>query len=607
MPASTATELLISQWQVKVNGAVIPELNHDILRVEVDRAIFLPGMATIELFDRTLKWADDTRFAIGKPVTITVTGTGPGSTAQELFNGEITAIEANINAMDQTSTLLIRAYDKSHRLQRNRKARVLLQQKDSDAISATIREGSGGLSPDVQATTEVRDHIFQDDLTDYDFITRLARRNGMVVLSDGVKLSVKKPASLTTEVTLEYGVTLEEFHPVLNSTAQVGKVTVRGWDPATKAAVVGQASKAESGAAKTGWGGTGASLSSQSLGVSEVLLANVPISKQADGDAIAESELAGRWRRDVHGEGRAIGNPAIVAGTWLVLTKIGTRFGGKYFATRVRHVYTADHYRTDFWISGLEPETAADLILGAGQEGAGAGAGGGVAIGVVTNVEDPDKMGRVKLKFPWMDDKLETWWARMATPMTGKDRGIQFMPEVNDEVLVAFDRGDRGRPYVLGGLWNGKDAPPLAPSDFYANGKIVKQQIKTSTGHLIEFSEAQGKEHVSVTTAGKHELNLDDGAQKIVVKSKGGHLVEIDDNGTGKITIKSGGDVTVEAGGKVTVNAKMDAEVNGMNVKVEAKGNLELSGTMVKVTAKATLDLSSSGITSVKGSLVKIN
>jgi uncharacterized protein involved in type VI secretion and phage assembly len=205
-----------------------------------------------------------------------------------------------------------------------------------------------------------------------------------------------------------------------------------------------------------------------------------------------------------------------------------------------------------------------------------------------------------------MDDQLETWWARMATPMAGAKRGIQFMPEVNDEVLVAFDRGDRGRPYVVGGLWNGKDAPPLLPSEHSSSGQTVMQQIKTRTGHILQFSETSGSEHVSVLRPENTNSNSTT-AKEDPHQIQRRAIVEIDDNSTGKITIKSGGDVMVEAGGKVTVKATMDAAVEGMNVSVKATGKLELSGATVKVSATGMLDLESTGITSVKGSLVKIN
>ena len=84
----------------------------------------------------------------------------------------------------------------------------------------------------------------------------------------------------------------------------------------------------------------------------------------------------------------------------------------------------------------------------------------GVVVGVVTNTQDPAGLGRVKVKFPWLSDSEESFWARVATPMAGKGRGFYFLPEVEDEVLLAFEHGDARFPYVLGALWNGQDKPP---------------------------------------------------------------------------------------------------------------------------------------------------
>ena len=84
----------------------------------------------------------------------------------------------------------------------------------------------------------------------------------------------------------------------------------------------------------------------------------------------------------------------------------------------------------------------------------------GMVIGIVTNNQDPDKLGRVKVRFPWLSDEDESQWARMLTPMAGDNRGMYFIPEVDDEVLVAFEQGDMRFPYILGALWNGEDKPP---------------------------------------------------------------------------------------------------------------------------------------------------
>ena len=109
----------------------------------------------------------------------------------------------------------------------------------------------------------------------------------------------------------------------------------------------------------------------------------------------------------------------------------------------------------------------------------------GVVVGIVTNNNDPEGLGRVKLSFPWRDCEQESYWARIATMMAGNERGTYFLPEVEDEVLVAFERGDINEPYVIGMLWNGKDKPPGDNSD----GKNNVKKIKTKNGHELVFSD----------------------------------------------------------------------------------------------------------------------
>src|SRR5664280_3415392 len=121
----------------------------------------------------------------------------------------------------------------------------------------------------------------------------------------------------------------------------------------------------------------------------------------------------------------------------------------------------------------------------------------GVVVGVVTNNQDPDGFGRVKVKFPWLSDVDESDWARVAAPMAGNKRGFYFLPEVDDEVLVAFEHGDVRFPYVLGALWNGKDAPPATNGD----GKNNVRVIQSRSGHVIK--------PVSYTHLRAHETVLD--------------------------------------------------------------------------------------------------
>jgi uncharacterized protein involved in type VI secretion and phage assembly len=193
----------------------------------------------------------------------------------------------------------------------------------------------------------------------------------------------------------------------------------------------------------------------------------------------------------------------------------------------------------------------------------------GVAVGLVTNNQDPEGLGRVKVKYPWLGDDDESYWARLVVPMAGNDRGTWFLPEVDDEVLIAFDQGSLDYPYVLGALWNGKDKPPESNSD----GKNNHRTIKSRSGHIIRMDDTDGSE--------KLEIIDKSGNNKIVV-----------DSSQNSITIESGGDIKLTAKGKVTLSG------NGVEIQSQADGSFK---------ASSTLDVNANGQLNLKGSMVNIN
>ena len=149
--------------------------------------------------------------------------------------------------------------------------------------------------------------------------------------------------------------------------------------------------------------------------------------------------------------------------------------------------------------------------------------------GVVKDNHDPDNRGRVKVEFPWLEEHAESDWAKVMSFMAGKERGAVFLPEVGDEVLVAFEHGDIHHPYVLGGLYNSEDPTPQPNWD----GKNNIRKIKSSSGHeLIFCDDDQGKkEKVEIHTKAGHTILLDDssGSEKVEIRDKtGNNLVRID-------------------------------------------------------------------------------
>jgi uncharacterized protein involved in type VI secretion and phage assembly len=193
----------------------------------------------------------------------------------------------------------------------------------------------------------------------------------------------------------------------------------------------------------------------------------------------------------------------------------------------------------------------------------------GVVIGVVTNNSDPDGLGRVRVKFPWLSDADESFWARIAAPMAGNDRGVYFLPEIDDEVLVMFERCDVRFPYVIGSLWNGKDQAPAGNAD----GKNNLRVIKSRSGHLIKLNDEEGKETVEIIdSSGRNSIVIDTANDTITITS-GQDIVLAAPDGTirlaaKKVEIESSADATIKAGTGMDVSAAKTLNVAGSTVNI---------------------------------------
>ena len=193
----------------------------------------------------------------------------------------------------------------------------------------------------------------------------------------------------------------------------------------------------------------------------------------------------------------------------------------------------------------------------------------GLVVGVVTNNQDPDKLARVKVKFPWLSDSEESHWARLAAPMAGKDRGSFFLPEVDDEVLVAFEHGDLRFPYVLGALWNGQDTPPADNAD----GKNNLRLIKSRSGHVIKLNDEDGKETIEIVDkSGKNSIVIDTAnntltitTDKDIALAAAQGTIKLEAQ---KIEMKSSADTKIEAGAGMDVKASATLNVKGATVNI---------------------------------------
>jgi uncharacterized protein involved in type VI secretion and phage assembly len=193
----------------------------------------------------------------------------------------------------------------------------------------------------------------------------------------------------------------------------------------------------------------------------------------------------------------------------------------------------------------------------------------GVAVGVVTNTKDPNGWGRLKLKLPWLVSDIETDWVRMASPMAGAGRGLFLLPEVDDEVLVAFEHGSPQVPYVLGVLWNGKDKPPVANDD----GKNNIRMIKSRSGHVVRLDDTEGAEKIEIIDkSAKNSIVIDTKQNTVTITCDADLVLE---SKQGKVVLR-GKSVEIAAQSELTVGSNGKAEV-------KASGPLTLKGAMVNI------------------------
>jgi uncharacterized protein involved in type VI secretion and phage assembly len=210
---------------------------------------------------------------------------------------------------------------------------------------------------------------------------------------------------------------------------------------------------------------------------------------------------------------------------------------------------------------------------GNGQRPAAGPGANGVMVAIVTDNLDPMQLGRVKLKFPSLDDAYESDWARVVQPGAGPDRGLVVLPEVNDEVLVVFEAGDIRRPYVVGGLYNGQDKPSLGTPDLYDMGKITRRGFVSSKNHRIVFLDSEIKSGVCL-------LSGNDSLRFALKESESTITMHSD----GTISITSGGKLEIESGSDVSIKAAANLELEGdAGVKLKSSGIVDIDGTFIQL------------------------
>jgi Rhs element Vgr protein len=558
MPTSTDS----IQRIVEVGGsALAADIEGQLESALVVDRLAMPDMFTLVFRDPSRDILGKAGLEIGKKVKISTTSL-TGDDPEPLITGEVTSIEAEYDTLGTRA--VVRGYDKSHRLAAGRRTATYQNTKYSD-IAQQIA-GGAGLQADVDTSDGTYEHVFQVNQSDLDFLYGLARQIGFDCRVDDETLMFKKPIESSgapgegdfeslNPVQLVWGANLLEFRARMSAVAQVAKVEVRGWDPAAKEAVIGTADAIATNAELT----TSAAELAGKFGGQTLVVVNHGVASQQAADQLAQARAEQIGSAGFEATAVAVGSPALKAGVAVSVSGIDPALAGKWVISGSRHEFGAGAYRTSLEFTGRQDRS----ILGLVSQGS---AGmperlPGVAIALVDDNDDPDDMGRVRLRFPWMGEDAVSFWARVAMPGAGKDYGMVWIPQVGDEVLVAFEHGDPSHPFVIGALWNGTDTPPLGDSLFDA-GKVKRSGFVSRSGHKLVFFDDSGDSGIAlISSNNKFRISLNETKSQIHVYFDGKLLLE----GTGDVEVKTQGNFKVDASG-VEIKASGQTAIKGATV-----------------------------------------
>jgi phage protein D len=577
-----AVQQTAGKFKIDIDGSEVPsDVDQLLYAAVVEDNLNQPDLFMLSFRDAQRVVLEKTGAKIGSKVTITAFS-DLSAGGDKLLSGEITALELEHDG-SATFTIL-RGYDRSHRLFRGRRSETYQNVTYGDVVKK-VAQRAGLQTGRIDSGGPVHPVVAQSNLSDWQLLQVLARDLGYEVAVIDGKLDFREPAdsaqgpgkgdltSVSNPLELTMGAHILRLRAIVTAAEQVPEVEVRGWDPNLKKPVVSTAP------AKT---------KTATLSIKPADLANtfnspklvgtsVPYASQPEVDGAAKAladHVAGTFAEV---DGLARGNSKLKAGITVSVSLAGEQFDGKYTLTSARHCYNPhDGYTTGFVVSGRNQRSLLGLASG-GSSGGGPSAiappMAGVVPAVVTDVNDPDGLARVKVTFPWLSDSYVTDWARTVQAGAGANRGAVFLPEVKDEVLVAFDRGDWRRPYILGGLNNGVDKPKLGDGLIDGStGAVKRRGIVSKHGHMLVFFDDASKDGAALLTGDQNlRISLNKGSTTISITSKGKIKIE----GSQDVSVKSGTALTLEAGSKLSLK--------GPSIEIKADADVSVSGSQIKL------------------------
>lgn len=506
---------------------------------------------------------------LGKLIAVKITPEGGiVDQSRELeFIGIITDVRLE-NSIDGLNSVIIIAKSPTISMDGATQVAYFEEQSASDIIGSILSNypiNRGKL----ESTSSAIQYSVQYQETDYSYIMRLAESSGMFSYYDGKEFVMQK-SNGSSSVELNWRESLGLFSMGLGTAAS--KFGSKSWDYSTKAALTGESDSSSLRSSPS-------NLAKVSIDASKNLYEKsgyVAASKSTDQSSL-DSTISNRIESQVGQMVICSGEsiiPEVKVGQCVKINGMGKIDGMYWIKEVIHHLNDSGKYYNEFISSPLEvsyPEKKYTRPSITNLKSA-----------IVTNLEDPDALGRIKVKIPSLD--IETLWVRYLSTHAGSDHGWFSLPEVDDEVLVGFENGNMDMPIALGSVYNGTDTPPVD-----IDNKNETKMFLTKSGNEIRFTDTDGSEELKICTKG--------GDNQIVMSMSGPSL-----------TIKSVGDISIESDGDIEIkgtNIKIDAQ-SKIDIKAGADANIEATAN-VKVKALANLNTEAGTINTIEGPLVKIN
>jgi Rhs element Vgr protein len=585
-------------YTIKVNNKEL-DTKYQVLNIHVWQEVYKIGKARISIiagnsYLHSFEESEVADFAPGKDVEISL---GYDQTNAVVFKGLVLKHRIDIREgylnLASRSLLVLECSDKAIKMTLGRKTALYEDKLDSEVITTLI--STSGVDKTVDATTLKHPFLTQYDISDWDFMIKRAKANGLIVLNINNKLTVKAPAVTGSGiVSVKQGDDVTSFRGEIDASSQWQAVKSVSWDPHTEAdknstgAEPSNLSKPGDKVGKTL--GQVASPATLEFGV------KTPMDTTELKDLADALLLESRLRRVV-GEVSFKGVNTVVPGCIISLEGFGSLFDGDAYVTSVHHSVEDGYYSTTAGF-GLPEQLSVERLDE--RPNSWMGPVSGLHIGIVKKLDgDPLTQYRIKVMIPSIKSTGEGVWARISQFYATNNAGSFFVPELNSEVIVGFLNDDPRYPVILGCLYDSKNKPNETLTKENSIKSILSKEKLT-----ISFDDKE--KILTLSTPGKNKIVLSDKDKGLTIEDQNGNKIETTEDGITitskkKITFDGKDEIEIKAAKAITIKSTGDSvKLDGKSVEVSSKGNF-------KVTASSGAEIKASGTVNIKGSMVNVN